>query len=79
MNMLSSRAGRATLQQRFIDERNCGRQAMSELYGLKLEPMPNNLVNYGVTENGIAVIELASDSAGAPLQGDNQGPNTYTH
>ena len=41
---------------------------MSDLYGLKLEPMPNRLVNYGVTENGIAVIELTSDSAGAPLE-----------
>ena len=54
-------------------------QTMSDLYGLVLEPMPNNLVNYGVTNNGIAVIELASDSAGAPLTGDNVGPNTYTH
>ena len=35
---------------------------MSDLYGLKLEPMPNRLVNYGVTTNGIAVIELTSDS-----------------
>ena len=39
---------------------------MSELYGLNLQPMSNKLVNYGVTENGIAVIELASDSAGKP-------------
>ena len=54
-------------------------QPMGEHYGLNLEPMPNNLVNYGVTKNGIAIIELASDSAGAPLQGDGQGPNTYTH
>ncbi len=45
----------------------------------ELQPMPNCLVNYGVTDNGIAVIELASDSAGAPLEGDNIGPNTYTH
>ena len=52
---------------------------MSDLYGLKLEPMPNRLVNYGTTDNGIAVIELASDSAGAPLEGDAMGPNTYTH
>lgn len=43
---------------------------MSDLYGLTLEPMPNKLVNYGVTDNGIAVIELASNSAGAPLEGD---------
>ena len=42
---------------------------MSDPYGLKLEPMPNKLVNYGVTENGIAVIELTSDSAGKPLDG----------
>lgn len=47
--------------------------------GLKLEPMPNRLVNYGVTENGIAVLELASDSAGAPLAPGASGPNTYTH
>ena len=53
---------------------------MSDLYGLKLEPMPNKLVNYGVTENGIAVIELTSDSAGKPLDGPNdRSPNTYTH
>ena len=45
----------------------------------ELQPMPNCLVNYGVTDNGIAVIELASDSSGAPLEGDNIGPNTYTH
>ena len=44
-----------------------------------LEPMPNCLVNYGVTDNGIAVIELASNSAGAPIEGDEVGPNTYTH
>ena len=52
---------------------------MSDLYGLELEPMPNRLVNYGTTDNGIAVIELASDSAGSPLEGDAMGPNTYTH
>ena len=53
---------------------------MSDLYGLKLEPMANKLVNYGVTNNGIAVIELTSDSAGAPLEGPNdRSPNTYTH
>ena len=52
---------------------------MSELYGLNLQPMSNKLVNYGVTENGIAVIELASDSAGKPLQGEGSVPNTYTH
>lgn len=45
----------------------------------ELEPMPNRLVNYGVTDNGIAIIELASDSNGAPLEGDAVGPNTYTH
>ena len=52
-------------------------RSMSDLYGLKLEPMPNRLVNYGVTTNGIAVIELTSDSAGAPLEGANdRSPNT---
>jgi len=45
----------------------------------ELEPMDNNLVNYGVTDNGIAIIELASDSAGGPLEPDKIGPNTYTH
>ena len=29
----------------------------------EMQPMPNNLVNYGVTDNGIAIIELCSDSA----------------
>ncbi|MEK9696857.1 MAG: hypothetical protein VW270_13940, partial [Candidatus Poseidoniales archaeon] len=53
---------------------------MSDLYGLKLEPLANNLVNYGVTENGIAVIELCSDSAGKPLtESSDRSPNTYTH
>ena len=52
---------------------------MSDLYGLKLEPMPNKLVNYGVTDNGIAVIELTSDSAGKPLEGSNdRSPNTLS-
>ncbi|HEX2065199.1 MAG TPA: enoyl-CoA hydratase/isomerase family protein [Candidatus Thermoplasmatota archaeon] len=46
---------------------------------LKLTPMANRLVNYGTTPNGIAVIELASDAAGAPLKEGAQGPNTYTH
>ncbi|HUR63894.1 MAG TPA: enoyl-CoA hydratase/isomerase family protein [Candidatus Thermoplasmatota archaeon] len=46
---------------------------------LKLTPMANRLVNYGTTPNGIAVIELASDAAGAPLEKGAQGPNTYTH
>ncbi len=52
---------------------------MSDLYGLTFEAMTNNLVNYGRTDNGIAVIELASDSAGEPLQGDATAVNTYTH
>ena len=30
----------------------------------EMEAMPNNLVNYGVTDNGIAIIELISDSDG---------------
>jgi len=59
--------------------RNACRPSMSDMYGLSLEPMPNRLVNYGVTSNGIAVIELASDSAGDPLEGDGMGPNCYTH
>ncbi len=44
-----------------------------------LEAMPNKLVNYGTTPNGIAIIELASDSSGEPLAEGGQGPNTYTH
>ena len=41
--------------------------------------MTNNLVNYGVTDNGIAVIELCSDSAGDPLAEGKTAVNTYTH
>jgi len=45
----------------------------------KLEPMQNNLVNYGVTDNGIAVIELSSDSSGSPWTEGKTSVNTYTH
>ena len=46
---------------------------------LNFEAMPNKLVNYA-TLDGIAVIELASDAAGAPLTETNdRSPNTYTH
>ena len=45
---------------------------------LELEAMPNNLVNYGVTENGIAIIELSSDSDGKPLTDGKIPVNTYT-
>ena len=44
----------------------------------ELEPMPNRLVNYGVTDNGIAVIELISDSDGKPLVEGKTPVNTYT-
>ena len=44
----------------------------------ELKPMKNNLVNYGVTENGIAIIELCSDSAGEPLTEGKTSVNTYT-
>ena len=44
-----------------------------------MQPMPNNLVNYGVTDNGIAVIELCSDSTGEPLTEGKTPVNTYTH
>ena len=44
-----------------------------------MEAMQNNLVNYGVTDNGIAVIELCSDSAGEPLSEGKTSVNTYTH
>ena len=40
--------------------------------------MKNRLVNYGETENGVAIIELISDSAGEPLEGDKTPVNTYT-
>jgi|TARA_B100001093_G_C26791111_1_gene998993 enoyl-CoA hydratase/carnithine racemase len=43
-----------------------------------LEPMPNKLVNYGVTDNGIAVIELISDTDGKPLEEGRTSVNTYT-
>ncbi len=46
---------------------------------LHFTPMTNHLVNYATTPNGIAVIELASDAAGAPLKAGATGPNTYTH
>ena len=45
----------------------------------ELEPMQNNLVNYGVTDNGIAVIELSSDSSGEPWKEGKTSVNTYTH
>ena len=45
----------------------------------EMQPMPNNLVNYGVTDNGIAIIELCSDSAGEPLTEGKTPVNTYTH
>ena len=44
----------------------------------ELKPMKNRLVNYGVTENGVAIIELVSDSDGEPLDGDRTAVNTYT-
>ena len=65
------------LQTRLIHIPTYGRGVMTSWPDL--EPMPNSLVNYGVTDNGIAIIELASNSAGAPLEGDEVGPNTYTH
>ena len=40
--------------------------------------MKNRLVNYGETKNGVAIIELISDSAGEPLEGDKTPVNTYT-
>jgi len=45
----------------------------------ELQPMQNNLVNYGVTDNGIAVIELSSDSSGEPWEEGKTSVNTYTH
>jgi len=45
---------------------------------LELKAMTNNLVNYGVTDNGIAIIELSSDSDGKPLTDGKTAVNTYT-
>lgn len=45
---------------------------------LELKAMTNNLVNYGVTDNGIAIIELSSDSDGKPLTDGKTPVNTYT-
>ena len=50
---------------------------MSDLYGLTFEAMPNNLVNYGTTDNGIAVIELASDSGGEPSRRRDRGEHLH--
>ncbi len=44
----------------------------------ELKPMKNRLVNYGVSDNGVAIIELISDSDGEPLEGDKTSVNTYT-
>ena len=44
----------------------------------ELKPMKNRLVNYGETENGVAIIELISDSAGEPLEGDKTPVYTDT-
>ena len=44
----------------------------------ELKPMKNRLVNYGVTDNGVAIIELVSDSDGEPLVGEKTSVNTYT-
>ena len=44
----------------------------------ELKSMPNNLVNYGVTDNGIAIIELISDTDGKPLSDGRTSVNTYT-
>jgi enoyl-CoA hydratase/carnithine racemase len=54
-------------------------QATAHATTLQFTPMANKLVNYAVTPNGIAVIELASDASGAPLKPGASGPNTYTH
>ena len=60
---------------RLIHISTYGRQVMTSWPDL--EPMPNRLVNYGVTDNGIAIIELASNSAGAPLEG--RGRTEHLH
>ncbi len=50
---------------------------MSDLYGLTFEAMTNNMVNYGRTDNGIAVIELALDSADSPARGRHRGEHLH--
>ena len=45
----------------------------------ELKSMSNKLVNYGVTSNGIAIIELISDSSGEPWKEGKTSVNTYTH
>jgi enoyl-CoA hydratase/carnithine racemase len=45
----------------------------------ELKSMSNKLVNYGVTSNGIAIIELISDSSGEPWIEGKTSVNTYTH
>ena len=44
----------------------------------KFSTNEEHFVNYSVTENGIAIIELISDSEGAPLQEGKTPVNTYT-
>jgi len=60
-----------------IDMASLGRISMTSWP--ELEPMQNNLVNYGATDNGIAIIELVSDSAGKPWEEGKTSVNTYTH
>ena len=43
----------------------------------EMETMPNNLVNYGVTDNGIAIIELILILMGSLTEGKTP-VNTYT-
>ena len=44
-----------------------------------MEWMPNHLVHYGTTSNGIAIIEMSADGDGKPLDEGGIGPNCYTH
>ena len=41
--------------------------------------MPNRLVRYAEDPRGIAVIEMAANGAGTPLENGEVGPNCYTH
>ncbi|HJN55728.1 MAG TPA: hypothetical protein QF646_05020, partial [Candidatus Poseidoniales archaeon] len=44
-----------------------------------MEWMPNHLVCYGTTANGIAIVEMSADGDGKPLEEGGVGPNCYTH
>ena len=74
---IPERANFSSLNTRLIHIPTYGRQIMTSWPDM--QPMAHNLVNYGTTDNGIAIIELCSDSAGEPLTEGKTPVNTYTH